>query len=60
MKVNGENAGRFLATPGFTDYELPGPTQFRAGTNELMFEPEFEEDGQILLRDRVIFDLLDP
>ncbi len=60
MKVNGENAGRFLATPGFTDYELPGPTQFRAGTNELMFEPEFEEDGQILLLDRVIFDLLDP
>ena len=60
MKVNGQDAGRFLASPGFTDYELPGPIQFRAGTNELMFEPEFEEDGQILLLDRVIFDLLDP
>lgn len=60
MKVNGQDAGRFLASPGFADYELPGPIQFLAGTNELMFEPEFEEDGQILLLDRVIFDLLDP
>ena len=35
VKVNGESAGRFLASPGFTDYELPAPTQFRGGTNEL-------------------------
>ncbi len=60
VKVNGETAGRFLASPGFTDYELPAPTQFRGGTNELTFEPEFEEEGQILLLDRVVFDLLDP
>ena len=60
VKVNGQDAGRFLATPGFANYELPAPTQFRAGINELTLEPEFEEDGQILLLDRVIFDLLDP
>ena len=28
VKVNGESAGRFLASPGFTDYELPAPHNF--------------------------------
>ncbi|TDI45057.1 MAG: hypothetical protein E2P02_08225 [Acidobacteria bacterium] len=60
VKVNGQDAGRFLVSPGFNNYVLPAPAQLHAGTNVLTFEPEFEEHGQILLWDRVAFDLIDP
>ena len=60
MKLNSEDVGRFLATPGFTNYELPAPTRFPMGVNELTFEPEFENEGQILLLDRIVFNLIDP
>ena len=58
VKLNGEEAGRFQAAPGFADYELAAPMTFPVGINELTFEADFQEDGHILLWDRVVFDLV--
>ena len=60
VTVNGNEKGRFLAEPGFAEYQLSAPVQFRQGANILAIEPKFEERGQILLLDRITFELAEP
>jgi len=60
VTVNGNEKGRFLAEPGYAEYQLSAPVQFRQGANILTIEPKFEERGQILLLDRITFELAEP
>jgi hypothetical protein len=59
VAVNGTEVGSFEATPEFSEYQLPAPGRLRKGTNTLSLRPRFREAGQILLLDRVTFELVD-
>jgi len=59
VAVNGNEVGRFLATPGFSEYQLNAASRLRRGTNTVSLRPQFREAGQILLLDRVTFELVD-
>jgi len=59
VAVNGDEVGRFQAVPEFSDYQLAAPSRWPKGTNVLSLHPRFDEQGQILLLDRVTFGLVD-
>ncbi|MEE9180076.1 MAG: hypothetical protein V3U22_04205, partial [Vicinamibacteria bacterium] len=59
VAVNESEIGRFLATPGFSEYPLSTPAVFPRGINTLSLQPQFQEARQILLLDRVTFDRVD-
>ena len=59
VAVNDEEVGRFQAVPEFSEYRLAAPSRWPRGTNVLSLHPQFDEQGQILLLDRVTFGLVD-